>query len=499
METLEILCGIIAVILIIYYYLTSTFNFWKSRGIAGPKPIPLFGNVKDAMLARNAINIFVADVYNSYKDEPLIGIFIKRNPVLIVKDPDIIKDILIKDFPKFADRGISTHKNDSLSQHLVALEPKRWRPLRTKLSPVFTAGKLKDMFPLMLECSEHLEAYVGQLVNRNEPIECRELTAKYTTDVIGSCAFGIDMNSISDVDSEFRKMGREIFIPRWYKLIRFAIREGEPWLYNILSYVLPETETNKFFMRILMENIDYREKNNIVRHDFVDTLRELKKNQDKIDIELTDSVIASQAFVFFLAGFETSSATMSHALYELAQNHTIQDKLREEINHEYAKNGDSLSYDNIKGMPYLDKVFKETLRKYPPGQVLRRKSTSDYTLNGTEINLPKGQVIFIPVFAIHRDPNIYPDPDVFDPERFNEEVMQTRNPILYLPFGDGPRNCIGARFAICQTKIGLIKMLRNYKIDVCEKTQIPYEIDPKAFLLAPKNGIYLKMTKINVA
>lgn len=68
---------------------------------------------------------------------------------------------------------------------------------------------------------------------------------------------------------------------------------------------------------------------------------------------------------------------------------------------------------------------------------------SDYTLNGTKINLPKGQVIWIPVYAIQRDPNIYPDPDVFDPERFNEETVQTRNAMFYLPFGDGPRNCIG--------------------------------------------------------
>lgn len=74
--------------------------------------------------------------------------------------------------------------------------------------------------------------------------------------------------------------------------------------------------------------------------------------------ELTDSLIASQAFIFFLAGFETSSTTMTNALYELAQNHKIQDTLREEINHEYARNGDILTYDNIKKMDYLDKVFK---------------------------------------------------------------------------------------------------------------------------------------------
>ncbi|EFN78989.1 Cytochrome P450 6a2 [Harpegnathos saltator] len=441
---------------------------------------------------------YLMEIYNSYKDEPVIGIFARRSPILIVKDPNLIKDVLIKDFSNFADRGLTIHeKTEPLSQHLVALEPKRWRPLRTKLSPVFTSGKLKDMFPLILECSEHLEQYVEKLASKNEPVECRELTAKYTTDVIGSCAFGIDTNSLSDVDSEFRRMGREVFATKWQNVMRLRIKQAAPWFYNILGYILPQTNFTKFFTRILMENLDYREKNNIVRHDFVDMLLELKRHPDKIDIELTDSVIASQAFVFFLAGFETSSTTMSHALYELAQNHKIQDKLREEINHKYAKNDGILTYNNIKEMDYLDKVFKETLRKYPPATFLMRKSTSDYTFDGTEINISKGQTVWIPVYAIQRDPNIYPDPEVFDPERFNEEAMQTRNAMFYLPFGDGPRNCIGARFAVYQTKIGLVKILRNYIVDICEKTQIPYINDPKAFLLAPTGGIYLRIIKIN--
>ncbi|XP_032681458.1 cytochrome P450 6A1-like [Odontomachus brunneus] len=500
MGPLEVLCGIVALIFTLYYYFTSTFDFWKSRGIHGPRPIPLFGNIKDVMLTRKAMSNYLLEIYKKYKDESLIGIFARRTPILIVKDPNFIKDILIKDFSNFPNRGLPIYeKAEPLSQHLFSLEAKRWRPLRTKLSPVFTSGKLKEMFPLILECSEHLERYVEKLASRNEHIECRELTAKYTTDVIGSCAFGIETNSLSDVDSEFRIMGREVFARKWYNLIRFRIREAAPWLYVILGYILPLTRVTKFFTRILMENIDYREKNNIVRHDFVDTLRELKRHPDKIDIELTDNIIASQAFVFFVAGFETSSTTMSHALYELAQNHKIQDRLREEINHMYAKNGDTLTYDNIKEMDYLDKVFKETLRKYPPVTFLMRKSISNYTFDGTKINIPKGQTIWIPAYAIQRDPDIYPDPDFFQPDRFNEEIMKTRNAMFYLPFGDGPRNCIGARFAVYQTKVGLIKILRNYIVDICDKTQIPYINDPKAFLLAPKDGIYLRITKINRA
>ncbi|KAL0110980.1 hypothetical protein PUN28_012779 [Cardiocondyla obscurior] len=220
------------------------------------------------------------------------------------------------------------------------------------------------MFSLISECADNLVQYMEKLADKQEPVECRELTAKYTTDVIGSCAFGIEMNALSNEDSEFRKMGRKAFTPTWIALLRIRLRQMFPWLYEISGYILPQTETTKFFIKVIVETMEYRETNNITRNDFIDMLRELKKNPDKLgNIEMTDSLLASQAFVFFLAGFETSSTTISNALYELALNQKIQDQLREEINEVYVKYNGDLKYDNIKKMDYLDKVFKGTVRK----------------------------------------------------------------------------------------------------------------------------------------
>ncbi|XP_024867536.1 probable cytochrome P450 6a13 [Temnothorax curvispinosus] len=499
MEPFEILCGIAVVIFALYYYLTSNFDFWKSRGVRGPRPIPGLGNFKDVMLNKISVGDYLTEMYNTYKDEPMIGIFDNKTPVLVIHDLDLIKDVLIKDFLVFPTREIPiSEKADPLSQNLALLEPKRWRPLRIRLSPVFTSGKLKEMFSLISECADNLVQYMEKVVSENKPVECRELTAKYTTDVIGTCAFGIEMNALSDEDSEFRKMGREIFNPSWKNILQFRMRQMFPWLYELSAYVLPQTKTTKFFIRVIVETMDYRDTNNIIRHDFVDVLRELKKHPDKLgDIDLTDSLIAAQAFVFFAAGFETSSTTISNALYELALNQKVQDNLRQEIDEMYAKHGENLTYDDIKKMDYLDKVFKETLRKYPPVAVLRRESMSSHTFVGINVSIPKSQKIWIPIYAIHRDPDIYSKPDVFDPERFDEETVQSRHPMAYLPFGDGPRNCIGARFAVYQSKVGLVKILRNYKVETCEKTPIPYVNDPKARILAPKGGLHLKIIKIN--
>ncbi|KMQ82117.1 cytochrome p450 6a2 [Lasius niger] len=110
MGPFEILCGIAAILFAVYYYLTSTYDFWKSRGIRGPQPIPGFGNFKDVLLNKKAAGVYLMDMYNEYKDESVIGIFVRKTPILIVKDADLIKDILIKDFSKFADRGLSISK-----------------------------------------------------------------------------------------------------------------------------------------------------------------------------------------------------------------------------------------------------------------------------------------------------------------------------------------------------------------------------------------------------
>lgn len=498
MTGIEIFCGIVAAVLLFYYYSVANYNFWKRQGVLGPKPVPLFGNVAPIMFTKMSVGDCMQSIYKRYKAEPIVGIFIRRKPSLLIIDPELIKTILIKDFAKFANRGVNVNEvAEPLSQHLFALEPKRWRPLRTRFTPVFTTGRLKEMFGMIVECVNTLEKHLGTLVAKGDPIDCRELAAKYTTDVIGYCAFGVNMNCMSNEESKFREVGREFFSTSFRRVLRGRLKDAIPKLYTLLGYVLPYSYGTEFFMNTVLSVMEHRKKNNIVRNDFINTLIETQAHPEKLgDIELTDSLLASQAFVFFLAGFETSSTTISNALYELALNQDIQDKLRDEINEHYEINNEEWHYENVKRMPVLDAVFKETLRKYPPLTVLNRKSVESYTFENMKVSIPKDTAIIIPVYGIHTDPDIYPNPDVFDIDRFTDEAVSKRHPMHYLPFGDGPRNCIGARFAVFQSKIGLIKIIRGYKVDVCEQTAIPYKHNPGAFFLAPAHPITLKVTKI---
>ncbi|KAK9308048.1 hypothetical protein QLX08_001781 [Tetragonisca angustula] len=493
----QILSAIAVVFLALYYYFTSTFDFWKNRGVVGPRPLPIFGNLKDVLQRKMIMGDCVRMLYEEYKSQPMFGIFLRSSPSLVLCDLDLIKDVLIKNFSTFDDRGFSIpEKTDPLGSNLFNVDATRWRPLRTRLSPVFTSGKLKEMFSLIWESAKNLEQCLEKLAEKGEPVECQELAARFTTDVIGSCAFGIDMNALSNEESEFRRIGKQIFDQNWATFLRNTFRDMFPRLYNALWFIIPEKESSKFITKLVTDTMRYREENNIVRPDFINILMEMRKHPEKLEnIKLTDTILAAQAFVFFAAGFETSSTTISHTLYEMAMNTGIQDKLRKEIREFHARDNGSFQYEEVKQMKYLDKIFKETLRKYPPATLLMRMSNADYTFNDTKVTIPKGTRVLIPVFGIHRDPNIYPDPDKFDPERFDEDAAAARHPMTFLPFGDGPRNCIGSRFAIYQTKVGLIKILQNFRVDPCEKTLIPYVNDPKALILCPKDKAVLKISR----
>jgi cytochrome P450 family 6 len=171
---------------------------------------------------------------------------------------------------------------------------------------------------------------------------------------------------------------------------------------------------------------------------FSDILLELRKTAS-----LTVSELAAESFIFFLGGFETSSSLSVFTMYELALNPDIQDKLRHEIKTGIEDNDGKLTYDLLFSFKYLDMVVNETLRKYPPAFIITRNSTKDFTIPGTEMTIPANTDININVLSIHRDPEYYPEPEKFDPERFTPENVKNRKPFTFIPFGDGPRKCIG--------------------------------------------------------
>lgn len=138
----------------------------------------------------------------------------------------------------------------------------------------------------------------------------------------------------------------------------------------------------------------------------------------------------------------------------------------------------------------------ETMRKHPAVGTLHRVSSMDYTLPNGAI-MPKGTYVVIPALAFHRDPDLFPQPENFDPDRFSEQNRHLVQPYSFLPFGEGPRICIGLKFGMLQTKLGLAMLLQNYRFSVCRKTKIPLDIDSVSLLHIPKGGVWLNVAAVN--
>jgi len=145
---------------------------------------------------------------------------------------------------------------------------------------------------------------------------------------------------------------------------------------------------------------------------------------------------------------------------------------------------------------FLCRKLNETLRKFPPVSGLPGICTKDYKVPGTDVVIEKGTRVNIPVWGIQMDPEYYPDPEKFDPERFSEENKAKRPDMTFLPFGEGPRMCIGLRFGMLQSKVGLVSLIRNFNFTLNKKTPLPIEMSSSSLIISVKGEVWLDATKI---
>nr|CAD7195974.1 unnamed protein product [Timema douglasi] len=501
----DVVVATATVVVMIYWKLITIYSYWSSKGVPNPKPHFFYGNTKEFMLKQTTQAEVYQKLYNDLEGHPFGGVYQGIYPYLMLRDPETIKLFMTKDFSHFTDKGFATdEKRAPLSANLALLSGKRWRSLRVKLTPTFTSGKMKMMLSMVAECAERLKESLKNASKNGEILEVKQIAGQYTMEVIGSCAFGIQVNSISNDESEFVNFGKRFLTPPLSGKLRGFIRNFLPFLGQFLIFIR-DKKLEEFIGNMVLNMVRYREENNIERGDFLQMLMELKKKgklegeisitEDAHLLKMTDNLMVAQCYLFLIAGFETSSGTMSFCLYELAINQNVQSRLMLEVDQVVEDHGGNITYEAIQKMKYMDQVVDETLRKHPPVGNIDRTCTKAYTIPGTKVHLEKGTKVKIPVYALHYDPKYYPDPHKFDPERFNEENKRKRHTYTYLPFGEGPRMCIGMRFAIMQIKVGLAVLLLNYRFSICPLTKIPIVLEPKHDILAvPKDGLFLKIS-----
>ncbi|XP_019885509.2 cytochrome P450 6k1 [Camponotus floridanus] len=269
------LIGIFIVVLIIVYtyYKYVLFNYWRKRGIFYIEPVVPTGNIGDIVTKKKTIGEFLHDVYLKYKEHRVVGIYTFFKPNLIITDPDLIQMVLTKKFKNFHDRGVfCNEKIDVLSGHLFALSGKKWRNLRVKLTPTFTSGKIKQMFAIMKMCGDEFVKNLENMIQIGDSIEIKDWFGRYTMDIIMSTAFGVKSNCIEEKNNQFSYWGKKVFEVHTF---RNALSLFMPQILNFFSIPLFNRSIGEFFVKLFRENVEYRQRHNIIKHDFMNLLIQL--------------------------------------------------------------------------------------------------------------------------------------------------------------------------------------------------------------------------------
>ncbi|KAK7797024.1 hypothetical protein U0070_012293 [Myodes glareolus] len=477
-------------LVLLYRYGTRNHDVFKKQGIPGPKPLPFLGTLLnyyegawkfDAKCYKNYGKMWGENLglplYNLAWVNQLVSshrLLDGQTPVLAITDTDMIKNVLVKDcYSVFTNRR-SFGPVGIMSKALSASKDEEWKRIRALLSPTFTSGKLKEMFPIIEQYGDSLVKYLRREAEKGKPLTMKEVLGAYSMDVITSTSFGVNVDSLNNPKDPFVEKTKkliklDVFDPLLMSVVLFPFLTP---IYEMLNVsVFPKDSIaffKKFVDRMKENRLNSGEKHRV---DFLQLMMNSQNNpKDKESHKvLSDVEIMAQSIIFTFGGYETTSSTLAFALHSLATHPDIQKKLQEEIDMALPNKAPP-SYDKVMEMEYLDMVLSETLRLYSIANRLERVCKQDVEMNG--VFIPKGSVVMIPTFSLHRDPQYWPEPEAFRPERFSKENKGSINPYVYMPFGNGPRNCIGMRFALMNIKLALTKLLQNFSFQPCKETQV---------------------------
>ncbi|XP_021957638.1 cytochrome P450 9e2 [Folsomia candida] len=441
-----------------------------------------------------------------------------------VTDLNMLKHIFVKDFDHFVNRrALTLPSNDILvKKMLIFLQDEQWKGLRSKLSPTFTTGKIKRLFSLFNDSSKKLVKYVDERMEESTDgeIDLGEGYSKFTMDTIASAVCGMNSQAFDQTEpSIFELMGKKMQLNFNSKtFLKFFFMFRFPKLAGRLGITMFGEEMHEFFAGAIKSSIKQRDKTGQKGNDFIQLMLETREDKLKTDESeldsfekdaiiksevkgqastadlLDDDGVVSNCVLFILAGFDTTQSLLLFCAYALAIHPEIQDKLRKEVEGVLDANDGDFTYDSIHKMAYLDMVINETLRFYPPAAITDRGCNQDFLLPGTDITVKKGEAVIVPIYGIHHDERYYPEPETFDPERFSPENKGKMNTYAFLPFGQGPRNCIGMRFALTEVKLAIAQLVHNFDIEPSKRTLIPMQYQ-NAGSLKPKDGMWLALKR----
>ncbi|CAG2173314.1 unnamed protein product, partial [Oppiella nova] len=330
---------------------------------------------------------------------------------------------------------------------------------------------------------------------------------------IASCAFGTKIDTYNDhkKTNEFLLYSQKsLHLKLWRCLVFGALYAISPKLLKWTGFQFVDPSSQAFFASLINSIVSKRKSEKVRQRDYLQLLIDAQNRMNAHNLKdpeihdlnediygktestetssspkskstgsITDTDILATSYLFITAAYETTSTLLSLLFHSLAVNEKCQQRLYEEV----SRLDGHYDYESVSQMPYLEACIAETLRLYNPVPGTPRLAAQEYTIPDMGLTIQKGMLIMFDIQSLHHNPEYYPNPDRWDPERFMPENRDQMTPYTYMPFGTGPRNCVGMRFALMEAKTAVAHLVHKYRFRTTPKTTVPPIIRKHGFVL----------------
>ncbi|XP_015188211.1 PREDICTED: cytochrome P450 4C1-like [Polistes dominula] len=458
------------------------------NSLPGPDTYPIIGNLHHIKDVPDNVIKKIVEYNNKYF--PIYKISTFGYYMVFLLHPDDIK-VLMTSTENIDKEHVYYFLRPWLSYGLLTSTGKKWQKRRKMLTPAFHFKILEHSVITFNKEAHCLIKSLKQESEGNAVIKnLQSLITRHTLNIICETALGISLKEKKEHASKYRDAIHSFgkIVP--YRLLR-------PWFYIEWIFALSSVgrlhkralnTLHSFSRNIIAERKLFHEKTNrkylyqFEKTDNIDTSFQnseekntnsiYKKRLSMLDLliaysldsnEIDDKGIQEEVDTFMFEGHDTTSMALIFALSLFAKHQDVQQRIRDEVNAIMLDDDYDLTTSDLQELSYLDRCIKESLRLYPSVPFISRTLTHDLQLNNSLI--PSGTICAIYIYSVHRNPRYWPDPNVFDPDRFLPENVKGHYPFSYIPFSAGPRNCIGQKYAMLELKLIVAHIVRNFYLE----------------------------------
>jgi cytochrome P450 len=417
-----------------------------SRPAPGPRGRPLIGSILD--FKRDILQAMGAG-WREHGDL----VRYRLGPVIVhgVSSPELAEEVLTRT-AAFGKLGPDNPLRLVLGTGLLtSSDHESWLKNRRMMQPVFHRHSINTLFESMVGCTEEMMAHLSASYRPGDALDLHKEMMRVTLDIVSQCMFSA--NVMNDLD----KLGPHA--------VDIAVNYAFQRLQNPFSlpHRLP-TPRNRRFQGVMkaLDDLVYgliaeRRNSGQPKNDLLDML--LRAQDQDTGEGMSDRQLRDEILTMFAAGHETTAITLTWTLYLLSQHPEILRKVQEEV--DAALGGRMPTLADLPKMPYTLQVFEESMRLYPSAPIVPRLTSRETTLGGYTV--PANSRVLVNLFNIHRHPDYWPEPEVFNPDRFTPEAKKAQNRFAYIPFGAGPHVCIGKHFALLEAHLLLATLAGRYE------------------------------------